>query len=442
MRIISTILFTIITFSSIAQSEISIKLHNYRLKPIFIGYFQDGKTLSIDTLKTDENSTAIFKSTKKLHAGNYFFFTSSDIFKDFLIGKNQNFNLSSENKDNKIFSTSDTNNQVYFGYQKFIINQKTNLQQRIKDGEDINELKKSTFKSIEEYKTGIINNYKGYLVSRFFKAQNQKHIVEDEDKDLVYERYIAHYWDNYNFIDSSYIRTKFFKKELDFLFEEILYQKPSFLANQVDRLLVNSKSKSLKDYLTKYFYNKYSKTSIMGLDSLFVHIAENYVLQPDVNFVNDEFKENLRKRIEAIKPNLVGYKAKDLKNTISYDGESVDLYSINAKFLVMVFWNTNCGYCKEEIPKLYKVTKELENKYGAKVFSFYTHDNEKQWKEFIEDEEIFEWINVYDKYNTTDFRKKFNVYKTPIVYILDQDKKIIAKNIAINQIEQVIKSCN
>jgi hypothetical protein len=61
-----------------------------------------------------------------------------------------------------------------------------------------------------------------------------------------------------------------------------------------------------------------------------------------------------------------------------------------------------------------------------------------EWKKFI-DEHHFDWINVWDKYNFTNFRNLYDIYSTPTIYILDKNKKIIAKRIGVDQIEKFIQ---
>ena len=38
----------------------------------------------------------------------------------------------------------------------------------------------------------------------------------------------------------------------------------------------------------------------------------------------------------------------------------------------------------------------------------------------------------------TDFKNTFDVYATPVVYVLDKDKKIIAKRLPVEQIEDFV----
>ncbi|MGY8955245.1 MAG: hypothetical protein ACKVK1_03485, partial [Flavobacteriales bacterium] len=57
-----------------------------------------------------------------------------------------------------------------------------------------------------------------------------------------------------------------------------------------------------------------------------------------------------------------------------------------------------------------------------------------------------DWINVADINHdeegnpvaSSDWRDKYDIYSTPVLYLLDKDKKIIAKRISYKQITEII----
>ena len=50
-----------------------------------------------------------------------------------------------------------------------------------------------------------------------------------------------------------------------------------------------------------------------------------------------------------------------------------------------------------------------------------------------------DWINVYDGAHYNNVIEKYDVYSTPVIYVLDKNKVIKAKRIGVEQIENVIK---
>jgi hypothetical protein len=62
----------------------------------------------------------------------------------------------------------------------------------------------------------------------------------------------------------------------------------------------------------------------------------------------------------------------------------------------------------------------------------------KTWKDYIRSQKI-PWTNVHDPNHESNFRKLYDVYSTPVVYLLGKDKKIIAKRLSIEQVKDMIE---
>ena len=116
------------------------------------------------------------------------------------------------------------------------------------------------------------------------------------------------------------------------------------------------------------------------------------------------------------------------------------LYSIKADYTVLVFWDIDCGHCQVEIPKLLKAYHELkkENK-DVKVLSVYTQQEADKYQKFIKEKEL-DWINVYDGAHFNNIPEKYDVYSTPVIYVLDKNKVIKAKKIGAEQLKDIIKA--
>ena len=60
-----------------------------------------------------------------------------------------------------------------------------------------------------------------------------------------------------------------------------------------------------------------------------------------------------------------------------------------------------------------------------------------KWKNYIKENEL-DWINVADPNLRNNFRHDFDISTTPQIFILDKEKKIIAKRLDVEQIEDFI----
>jgi len=64
--------------------------------------------------------------------------------------------------------------------------------------------------------------------------------------------------------------------------------------------------------------------------------------------------------------------------------------------------------------------------------------NDKEWKDFIAKHDMGAWVNVFDPTNASLYGKYY-VDNTPELYLLGPDKTIIAKNLDVEQVAEVIE---
>lgn len=136
-----------------------------------------------------------------------------------------------------------------------------------------------------------------------------------------------------------------------------------------------------------------------------------------------------------IKPNFIGNPAPEL---VLWDtlGAEVNIRDIDANYLVLYFYDPDCGHCKKKTPELYANYPDLVAK-GVEVIGVDISTDEKKWKDFIKKDDLG-WINLADLNNQTYFRYYYDIRSTPTVYILDKDKKIRVKKIDVLDVPVVI----
>jgi peroxiredoxin len=121
-------------------------------------------------------------------------------------------------------------------------------------------------------------------------------------------------------------------------------------------------------------------------------------------------------------------------------GKYVSLYDVKANYTVLIFWDHGCGHCKKEVPKLAELYKKLKEK-GVEVYAIETEDKPEEWKKFIRENKL-NWINVHepDQYRRAVTKKIYDIYSTPVVYLLDENKIIKAKRIDTEQLGNFIEA--
>src|SRR5205085_7718474 len=110
------------------------------------------------------------------------------------------------------------------------------------------------------------------------------------------------------------------------------------------------------------------------------------------------------------------------------------LYEIKAKYTILVFWDPTCSHCKHEVPALCHYYNSVKTKcISIEVFAVGIESDIDLWKNFIKENKL-DWINVSDLYNQTNFRSFYDIYSTPVIYLLDEKKHIIAKRLDTEKI--------
>jgi thiol-disulfide isomerase/thioredoxin len=119
------------------------------------------------------------------------------------------------------------------------------------------------------------------------------------------------------------------------------------------------------------------------------------------------------------------------------EGNQHSLHDIDADMTVLYFWDSDCGHCKEVTPKLGDLYDKYKDK-GMEVYAVNIEQKQKGWKNFVDKHDLHDWINVQDPNHTTRFRIYYDIYSTPVVYVLDENKEIIAKWLGAEQIPDFI----
>jgi peroxiredoxin len=86
---------------------------------------------------------------------------------------------------------------------------------------------------------------------------------------------------------------------------------------------------------------------------------------------------------------------------------------------------------KEAYPDLKKA--------GAEVIAICTITDTDKWKNFIKEQKL-DWLNLGDPLYQNNFRMEYNVRTTPQLYVLNQERRIIAKKIDVEQVLDFIQN--
>ncbi|NJK98730.1 MAG: DUF5106 domain-containing protein [Bacteroidales bacterium] len=266
------------------------------------------------------------------------------------------------------------------------------------------------------------------------------------DSTFQYNYYKSHYFDNFDYTSSALLRTPIYEKKVKDFVEKVIPQIPDSINKELDILLDRTKpNEEVFRYLLVTFFNHFAQSQIMGFDAVFVHLSEKYYI-PYASWVDKDYMDKLKKEIAKRKPTLIGNIAPNLKlvnikndhfiaaksdtalKSNPYIGDYLNIHDIKAKFTVLAFWEADCGHCKKALPDLHKVFEDLKDQ-GVQVLAIHTIssvEGKRKWIDFVNEHSLNDWINAWSPYSL-DFRDIYDVYTTPVILVLDANKKIIAK---------------
>ena len=184
--------------------------------------------------------------------------------------------------------------------------------------------------------------------------------------------------------------------------------------------------------------NEYAKSKIVGFDAVYVHLAENYYAKGKAPWTEEEQLSKIVKNAKTLKPILIGKTAPDI-TVYNKGGDPISLHKLDVPFTVLFFWDPECGHCKKSMPDMLAFHEKYKAK-GVEVFAVCTKTGsgvDKCW-ETIEEKEMGRWINATDQWLRSRYKTIYDVRTTPQIFILDENKTILSKRIAAEQLEEVM----
>ena len=121
----------------------------------------------------------------------------------------------------------------------------------------------------------------------------------------------------------------------------------------------------------------------MGQDAVFVHLFEKYHSKGLTSWLNQKQLEIISRRAYMQMANLIGEKAANIE-MLDTAGKPLALYDVNAAYTVLVFWDPNCGHCKEELPKIDSIYRASWHRNNVKIYAVLTENDKSAWLKYIQ----------------------------------------------------------
>lgn len=470
---------TLLVFNTIILSQgyhIKLNAPDFAGQEVILAEYFTSRMVPKDTARISLTGEAIFTGEKPFEGGLYILFFNSNYYFDFMMDRDQFFSVTADSSDlvGKVKFDGSIDNELFYSYKKYLAGKRKVQENYAAQLENAKTLSDSTWmiKMIEDLNKeislevdGMIfeNNYTFFAT--FLKAMKENHAPKEivrgtqREKDSIrYVFFKNHYFDNFDLSDIRLLHTPLYEPKVKTYINKVVPQHPDSLIVAVDYLMHKSRSdEAIFRYMLITLFNNFAESNIMGMDKVYFHIAEKYYI-PEATWSSEDFITKLKENLVKSKPTFIGNIAPDFElrelphshfimaemdSAIKKDphvGNTFKLSDIEADYTLLYFWEADCGHCKKSTPKLYEVAKKYadQNVQTLAVHVINSVEGKVKWIDFVNEHELYDWVNCWSPYNN-DFRTQYNLLSFPQLFLLDKDKKIVAKTLSPEQADDILE---
>jgi len=437
--------------------RIQIHIQDCTEKQLYLSYYLGDKQYLLDTADAMPPGQFVFQGDSLLKPGVYLVVlpSSKDYLQILITAQDQTFTLQTKQQQLSAVQhiEGSVENKRFYEYLQGLnrYNAKSNK---------YSALQKDSTASEKAKKQGIIRlNQLNEEVLRFQKAWVQKHpetfvatlikanlkleIPESlqrlpaAQKELQSWHWMRqHYFDKLPVGDPRLLRTPFLFERVNQFVYQLNPQHPDSICTSIDTVLSKmAASPETFQYYLIHFLNHAASSPYVGMDAVYVHLVEHYYAQGKAPWISTEQLERIKAKANKLKPLLIGKPAPDI--LLERNGQRVQLSQIKSPFTVLFFWRYDCGHCTESLPQLKSFYEKFQDK-GITLVAICVKPSSEQVKcaQYLQEQKMPNWFNATDP--SGRYFQWYNLETTPQIYILDEQKTILSKQIPADQLEMIM----
>lgn len=252
----------------------------------------------------------------------------------------------------------------------------------------------------------------------------------------------AHYFDYFKPADPFYIHTNVLPEKMDLYIALKTNKRDNYgqpihdemlVKNAMLEFLENTKSnRENLDFCLNYLLKKLNKEKQF---TALLEIYDKYAKpqKGDCESANKQL-DWVRKKINVLRNIQIGSIAPDFEIR-----ENIRLHQLQANYTLLVFWATWCPHCTKTLPEIKQVYNNFKVK-GLEVVSVSLDSDKEEWQKCIRQNDLPDWFNTSElKGWNGEVPRQYNIYATPTMFLLDKDKKIIAKPETVEHLIQALQ---
>jgi thiol-disulfide isomerase/thioredoxin len=435
-------------------TKIKVKYKQYKNDIVILGFYS-GKNMYVkDTFDVNARGEVVIEYPEAIDGGLYFLALPSIGYFDLVVAEPE---ISLETSQPDFIASMKVNkseeNRVLYEYQMFMrasyaeVSKLRERQKANKDNEDSVQVIKEKLEKIDAdikaFKEKLFEEHKDLFATKIIKATEEprprKRNEDEEDKeynDYLYNFYQQHYLDNLDFTDERMLKTPVFEPRIDKFINELSLKQPDSVSASCIRVIDRSmQNRELFKFTLSKLFNKYAKFKFMGDETVVYNIAMRYYIPKVADWIDSAQYAKIYDRVAKMQYNLMGMKSKELIMQDSA-GKYHSLHAMKSKYTILVFWDETCGSCRKAMKEI-KIYYDKTPRDSVDVYAVNIGRDLPAWKAYVVNHNL-NFINVVDPKDFNNYRVNYDVFSNPIIYILDDEKKIVARKIPASSLEDFI----
>ena len=297
---------------------------------------------------------------------------------------------------------------------------------------DLKTVYKTAFDKANSIQKKYLETSKGMYVEPFIKASfrnSPSEIIETPQKYM--SNMVDTFFDSMDFNNKTLLNSSFLIDRItDYVFyinysEDALSQQKLY-KKSVDKVISKAENIIFKKDAIEFLISQFEGSKNLELiDYLF----ENHYNKLPENLQDKKFKDEKLTLLAA----EVGRIAPDF--SWKENGKALKLSTLNdAENYLLIFWSTTCSHCLREIPQIHKFLAGNEK---VKVVAFSLEKDDFGWKNLKKTLPNWHHVLGLNKWENKTART-YQIFSTPSYFVLDKNKKIIAKPNELKDVKEFI----
>jgi len=434
---------TLVTYAQ--EYQFTVDAPGFAGSELYIAGYRNGKALVRDTLQLDDKGWGVFSGEKPLRQGMYLLWFSKQQFIDFLVEEDQKLHFQVDTLMHLKLEGAEQS-VAFNSYIQFLAEKKqlrTQLLAETKNGpsEQTSQLALID-KQVSDYQQELIKRFNNKLLALFIRGslpvQVPDSIKNKADSEAV-RRYIQHhYWDMLTLSDERIHTFNYFPDKMKEFLNVVVYQHYDSITQAAIRLVEQSRGgdeAAFRQVLSACL-NFAAAHKMMGVENLYIQLAQRYYLSGLVPQADHQLLQDMQFEVSKNQHCLMGMKAYNLRYS-NEAAERVQLYDGNADYTLLYFYDPGCGHCQSFTQSLSAVVEKYTTK-GLQLIAFNTRVDAAQWQQFRTKHPLPKALHGWDPDRKSEFWSYFDTSVTPVIYLLDKHKTIIARKLDATSLDKLL----